>query len=631
MVDAISKLKILMGAEDKASGVIRGVGGALDDSFGGKLLKGAGLGLAAVGTGLVAAGAGAIALARDAAPLKGVQDAFDGIADSAGTSGDEMLSALQKGSAGMITNRDLMLSYNKAAQLVSKDFAGQLPDAMNYVGKVAAATGQDMGFLMDSLVTGVGRLSPMILDNLGIQVDMVQASEDWAEANDRTVDSMTKTEQQTALMNQVMEKLAANTEAMPDLEGSAEQAFASFNTTLSNLKDDIGLAVLPIIQKLMEVVGPLLSDAIEKVMPYVQQFTEFIGQFVDVLLDAGFASIEMREVLENMFGTEIADRIMEIVDYIIQLKDTIMGFVNDTLIPFVQEHWEAIKTALIAVGAILAGAAIVSGILAIAGAIAALFNPITLIIGVIALLAVAWSQNWGGIQDKVRAAVDFIRNLIQTFLNWVQAFWAAHGEQITTLVQTIWDGIVAIAEWFIDYFTIIFEAFQAAFAGDWETFGEKLREAWDKVWEAIKSIVGKAWEWIKTAVSEAVEKVKSFFTETDWLQVGKDVVQGIANGIRAGVQWAVDAIRAVAQAIWGTITGFFKGESPSKLMAELGSDLMAGLAIGIEGNVTQPVGSALTAAQAITQTTQATILGGINVYGVENRESFLGELAEFLV
>jgi len=70
----------------------------------------------------------------------------------------------------MATNRDLMLSFNKASTLVSVDFAKQLPDAMQYLGKVSLATGQDLGFLLDSLVTGVGRVSPMILDNLGIQV-----------------------------------------------------------------------------------------------------------------------------------------------------------------------------------------------------------------------------------------------------------------------------------------------------------------------------------------------------------------------------------------------------------------------------------------------------------------------------
>jgi len=48
-------------------------------------------------------------LAVDAAPVEGIQQAFDGLAESAGLSGDEMLAGLRRGSSGMIPARDLML------------------------------------------------------------------------------------------------------------------------------------------------------------------------------------------------------------------------------------------------------------------------------------------------------------------------------------------------------------------------------------------------------------------------------------------------------------------------------------------------------------------------------------------
>jgi len=122
---ADAKLNIIISAKDQASGAIKGVGKSLQ-SLGGTVLKGAAVGLGAAAAGLAAVGAGAVKLAADAAPLQGVQDAFDGITEAAGTSGDAMLKALQEGSAGMITNRDLMTSFNKAAQLVSVDFAQTL-------------------------------------------------------------------------------------------------------------------------------------------------------------------------------------------------------------------------------------------------------------------------------------------------------------------------------------------------------------------------------------------------------------------------------------------------------------------------------------------------------------------------
>ena len=130
-------IEIIITATDKASGVLRGMTGNVQ-KLGGIALGG----VAAVGGAAAAAAAGITKLAMDAAPLESVTNAFDGLAQSAGVSGDAMLEALQKGSKGMIANRDLMLSFNKAAQLVGVDFATRLPDAMGMLGKVAASTGK---------------------------------------------------------------------------------------------------------------------------------------------------------------------------------------------------------------------------------------------------------------------------------------------------------------------------------------------------------------------------------------------------------------------------------------------------------------------------------------------------------
>jgi len=203
-----------------------------------------------------------------------------------------MLAALREQSKGMITNRDLMEQFNSAAMLVSKDFAQNLPNAMGYLSKVSAATGQDMDFMMSSLITGVGRLSPMILDNLGIQVDMTAAMEKWADANGKAVKEMTKTEQQMALMDQVMEKLRINTDDMPDITENAATKMAQFQTSIANLKDAVGMALLPIFTKLMS--G--LTGFANKIAPWVYSaflnladIIETLGKYFGFVLDEGDA------------------------------------------------------------------------------------------------------------------------------------------------------------------------------------------------------------------------------------------------------------------------------------------------------------------------------------------------------
>ena len=226
---------------------------------------------------VVGLGAAMGKLAFDAMPLEGISKAFQGITGDAETA----LAALRKGSLGMVRDGDLMRSYNDAAQLVSKSFADDLPEAMQYLSKVSAATGTDMGYLMDSLTKGIGRLSAPILDNLSIQVDATAANEVYAVSVGKSTDELTKQEQQTALMNQVMEKLAENTKDMPDITENASTKWAQLTTVFANLKDGIGLALLPALTSVLGTLAEQAPIAIEKAKAA-------FGELKDIFTEKGF-------------------------------------------------------------------------------------------------------------------------------------------------------------------------------------------------------------------------------------------------------------------------------------------------------------------------------------------------------
>jgi hypothetical protein len=188
-----------------------------------------------------------------------IRQSFEGLAESAGSSADEMLEAFDASTGGMLDQVSVMKAFNDAAQLVGPQFARTLPDAMQYLGKISASTGQDIDFLMNSLVTGVGRLSPMILDNLKITVDATQAYEDWAQVNDRTVDSMSKQEQQLALNAQVLELLAQNTASLPEVTDSSAASFARLETATTDLKNEFARGLAPAVADVAEGLATLVS------------------------------------------------------------------------------------------------------------------------------------------------------------------------------------------------------------------------------------------------------------------------------------------------------------------------------------------------------------------------------------
>lgn len=65
--------------------------------------------------------------------------------------------------------------------------------------------------------------------------------------------------------------------------------------------------------------------------------------------------------------------------------------------------------------------------------------------------------------------------------------------------------------------------------------------------------------------------------------MGKNMVQGIWNGISNAVGWIVDKIKGFCGGIVDKIKEFFGIHSPSKLLAdEVGSMMPPGIAVGIE-------------------------------------------------
>lgn len=97
---------------------------------------------------------------------------------------------------------------------------------MELVQKMAIRTGQSADYLAESFARGISRLSPLILDNLGIQVSLGDANAEYAKQTGVLTTEMTKEQKTAALLNHVLEKLRVNTDGV---SLSADSAAASIN------------------------------------------------------------------------------------------------------------------------------------------------------------------------------------------------------------------------------------------------------------------------------------------------------------------------------------------------------------------------------------------------------------------
>lgn len=177
--------------------------------------------------------------AKEGAAIEQVEAAFGNLASKAGTSSDQYLAALQRASAGTISNADLMVGANKAVLLAGDRLAKDVPQLLEIARAASKATGEDINYMFDSLVTGLARNSKMIIDNLGITVDVSKAQENYARSIGKTVDKLTEQERAMAFQAEVMRQGKQMIDDVGAASDTNADKIARANTKLENFQNNL--------------------------------------------------------------------------------------------------------------------------------------------------------------------------------------------------------------------------------------------------------------------------------------------------------------------------------------------------------------------------------------------------------
>lgn len=316
------------------------------------------------------------------------------------------------------------------------------------------------------------------------------------------------------------------------------------------------------------------SDWGEKWKVFQNQMTLVLAPMGEKIREA-FGSA-LNSVVEVFNRPDVQSAITKFADFAVIAIGKLVEYIPIVIDGFFQfvEFLKNNEGILIGVFVGLAAAALVWAAASIAaawGTIVAM-APVIAVIALIALAAYllyeAWSNNWGGIQEIVAQGVANIQTFIQGVMDFFIAVW--QNPLIQSIVQTVLANITAL-----------FAAFKAAFNGDWYAFGENIRTIWNNNWELVKTIITTAWNSINNAVQNGIENVKHFFTETDWGELGRNIIEGIAKGITGAVGTLQKAAQNASNAALQAAKGFLGIKSPSTVFEmEVGYMMGAGVAEG---------------------------------------------------
>jgi TP901 family phage tail tape measure protein len=419
-----------------------------------------------------------------------------------------------------------------------------------------AAWEEDAGAVFGEFVTGLGMAGDdavAILDALEIKDSQaVRAFLSLAGAGDLVTESM-------ATANKGWDENTALATEAESRYKTTESQMILLKNTLKDVGITIGSALLPFFNKLLQAAVPLI-DKLGKALPQllnnvlipaIEKFGSAFGLLIKQVqgfgIEALFTTFEDgSSIISGFFqrlgvGEKTAQKIAKVFQTVAK---TVIQF-SQAAISFAQQHGPAIRNAIIAIGAAFAAAAIISTIAGIVATIIALFNPLTLVIAAIALLAAAWTENWFGIRDVI---TEVINN------NIIPAFMAIADFVVTTLIPTL----IALGEFLISFLAPIVQEFATFIVNAFTAVRDWVIENWPAIQEAILIALTA----IQEAVQSALSAVRAFWEENGaaimaavdqaWSSL-QDIITAAITIIQGVIEAAMQAINGDWEAAWKTI------------------------------------------------------------------------------
>ena len=447
-------------------------------------------------------------LTSSAANTKEAHQAMDRLAKTMNMDWEKILSWLQKASKGTVANYDLILAANKAMSLgVTKntsDFSTLMEIARVKAKNMWSTTTQ----AFNDIVTGLGRGSAPILDNLGIIVNATEANEEYAKSIGKTAKELTDAEKKQALINKVVADGKKQMQEMGDVALSEAEWSAKLEAQLKNLSDTIGTALIPIVNTATDMIAPL-----------IESFSKW------------------------------AEKNPGLLKGIVLLTGGVLAFVTAVwTIGTVMNAFMSVKAALVAIQAVWG--ALVSGL---GGALSSLWPifsaltwPIGIIVWVLTALGVAYVTNLWGFRD-------FVNQLWEDLQPILQEIWTAFVEVFGQIWETIQEVrlklepiLIPLREWF------------------WEVMSEILPIVWNLVTSTFKAIgivilscvdtLGWIIDFLKNVFtgnrSGAWENIKNIF------KIRYDAIIGIFSAFNIDLPWIIETIKTTITNLWD---GMFNG------------------------------------------------------------------------
>jgi tape measure domain-containing protein len=331
---------------------------------------------------------------------------------------------------------------------------------------------------------------------------------------------------------------------------------------------DLIAAALPvwrtIAQVVMGTVIPALMGLVQTVLPYFQQFVNFLRtQIVPVLMGMW----QQAQPVIVQFGNTLKT-VFQAIGVAVQVLAPILQFLWKFLGPIVISTLQGLWSGVVGV---------IKGTLNIIQGIANVF---------IGIFTGNWSKAWNGIKQIFLGVWQFIVGAFKIYI-YGSIYGVMRGgiAKVAMMWRGGWAGIRAV-------FMNVWNFIKGLFSGNMGRIGSlassgiaRVKTFFSGGFRAIYDAVKSKMSSVVTTVKEIPGKIKSVLSGLpgQLKTIGKNIIQGLVNGIKGSLGAVMGAAKSIIDKIPGPIKKALGIHSPSRVMAQIGKWITEGLVKGMLG------------------------------------------------
>ena len=220
-------------------------------------------------------------MAASAAKVESMERAFNTLSGGV-ENAEEALNKLRQATDNTMTDFTLFQQANNAMILGVSKNSDEMAEMFDIAQRLGRALGRDTASSVESLITGIGRQSRLMLDNIGIIVKSEEAYQAYAKELGISADRLTDAEKKQAFLEATMYSERNKIEDLGKEVSSSQDSLDRFSTSMGNLSDMVGDRVLVVLAPLADAFSVIARGIID-ITPSIDEMNVSLLRMTNVI------------------------------------------------------------------------------------------------------------------------------------------------------------------------------------------------------------------------------------------------------------------------------------------------------------------------------------------------------------